>query len=397
MNLRRLLPVVNVLVTPLWWIVMVGKIVSEGLPSAKPGTKRVLLVTHNELMARYLREVADLIREERDISLRVARAPFADSAVPLSEIVNRLEVPPIPFWRSLIRWWDLIVFADHYPASLFHPGIRKLFVSHGLFSGVILGGSNYIYGARAVRRNGMPMFARMLASGPAERACALRINPVLEDAVAIVGAPTVDRLMKRNERREEIRERLGIAPSDCLVMIMSSWGEDSLAETTGPSLVAAAQELTDRYQFVLTIHPNNYTRGGGDVDWSAFMAEQEGPRFRIIGPYDSWDDHLIAADIAIADRTSLALYFNQLHRPILFIPLDMRRFVAGAPLALLYEISPKLGKANDLEVALQRALSEYPLDRARELAADLVAFPGEAEERMRRVALDLLNSTATRA
>jgi hypothetical protein len=390
MNLRLLLPAVNVLITPLWWVLTAIWIASRRLPTSKRRVKQVLLVTHNELMARYLREVADLIRDDEGIALNVARAPFADSAVPLEQIVKRVEATPVPFWRALTRRWDLIVFADHYPASLFHPRIKKLFVSHGLFAGIILGGSNYIYGARAVRRTGVPMFSKMLASGPAEARCALNINPVLEDTLAFVGSPTVDRLRERARRRAEIRAALGIGTDDVVVMMMSSWGEQSLIQTVGTSLVEAAQGLTDRYHFILTIHPNNYTRAADETDWAAFMARQAGPRFSVVGQYDDWEDFVVAADIGVTDYTSLALYLAQRLRPLIFVPVDLSRFVPGAPIALLYEFSPKLDDVGDLDRSLREALSEFSVEKATELARDVVAYPGEGDERMRREILDLL-------
>lgn len=379
--LRRFLPIVRSLL-PLFWRLQSLRWPPRARRAEADSRKHVLLTAHNELMARYLREVADIVGQDRRVELALARAPFVDRGVPLEEIESRLGAPAIPFGRALMKEWDLVISADHYPAFLFHPRIKKLFVSHGIAVGLIREGSDYVYGERSITRSGEPLYAKMFAAGPAEQAFALGVNPRLEGAVSVVGSIETDAFLARNRRREEIRADLGVDPSDTVVIIMSTWGERSLIETVGLSLVEEAKRLEDGFHFILTIHPNNYTRAARGRDWSRFMAEQRGDRVSVVGPREPVFDYLVAADIAVTDYTSLALYFAQLVRPLVFVRIDRSRFAADAPILRLYDLCPKLDEVSDLRHRLEEALKSYPLRRLEELAGETVAYRGRARQRV---------------
>lgn len=379
---RSAYPLAKVLVRPLWWVVSLRMRIRSlfGISETKSGgpSRQVLLTAYNHLTARYIAQTADLLRQDDRISLTLTRPPFADRQVPLSEIQDAVDTPYISFWRALLRPWDLLVSADHYPASMFHPKIRKIYVPHGFFAGMSYEGLCYEYGTRAVRRNGRPVFDTMIASGELERQAAIRSNDVMDGVVKVVGDPQVDRLLEQQPRYADIRSELGITPDQRAVLIMSTWGPDSLIETIGPKLLKEARELQGEYRFLLTIHPNNYTRS--ERRWHDFLQRQQESGIIVIGPDESWMDYLIAADAAIADYTSLGLYFAQLVRPLIYVEIDRTRFVSEAPIHRLLSFSPQLGDFDSLEEALASTFGGYPLSDLERVTSEILANRGTSAE-----------------
>jgi len=279
-------------------------------------------------------------------------------------------------------WWDLVVATDHFPVAAYHPRIPKLFVSHGLYTGKILAGSDYIYGPRALRWNGRPLYAVMFAAGKIERDCAVHVNPRLAGRIAIVGEPLVDLLLERNRNRCEIRTMLGLG-SKPVVLIMSSWGRHSLINTVGPSILETATDLIDKYHFILSLHPRNFTRGAKSTSFVEFLDQQRRVGITVVEMGEQWLDYLAAADLAISEFTSRCLYFLQLTRPLLLIPFSRElMFDDCSPMARLCQAVPQLKSHTQLEQAIREALSQPPSTEARNLAEEMVQNRNKSSQKI---------------
>lgn len=382
MLIRWLYPAALLLVRPIWWWQSLRRWLSRRAARASSTDKerRVLLLAHNELMARYAATVEQALRNDDRVSFYLARPPLVEGKIRSSEIRNRITASSVSFWRSLWVSWDLIVATDHYPVAAYHPRTPKVFVSHGFNSGKKLGTSDYVHGKRALRWNGSSIYTAMFAAGRLEHDYAISINPALGRCISIVGDPFVDRLLERNRQRQSIRRHFGAAGRR-VALIMSSWGPESLIRTQGTSFLRIASGLRDEYHFVFSFHPNNLTRSSGEFDGNAFLADVERAGASVIGRGEDWVDYLVAADVAISDFTSLCLYFLQLKRPILMVPFDCERmFDEGAPIRRLYQLVPKLAAPVDFEATIADALAR-PVGRELErLADELVDCRGRAIE-----------------
>lgn len=374
---------------PVWWAMSLWRAVARRRRSGQR-PRRVLLVAHNELMVRYLSEVVAALGNDPRMELRFARSPLVDRHVPSSVIAERLAVPTLSFGRALFQWWDLIISADHFPSSLFHPTIAKMFISHGLYSGKRFGENDYIYGERTFYAGGKLLYSVMLAAGEWEHRCALAVNPRLDGVVRVAGEMLVDRLLEHQELRGQIRERLGVGRDQRVLLIMSSWGERSLVQTVGRKLIEQAERLTGEYYVLVSIHPNNYTRGDRTSELQDFLSSKTGTRLHVVGQFEPWFEFLTAADVAISDHTSLCLYFAQLVRPLIFVPCDISAFTEGSPLPRLYEKLPKLDTVVDLNDALRTILADYPMHDLEDESRRMVSFKGEAHFNVRKIANELL-------
>ncbi len=359
------------LVRPLWWIC---ERVWQQRSANDP--QRVLLIAYNDLTARYLQPSAEILRRDGQVHICCTRPPFVDSRVPRPRILGRLRVKWVGFFHSLLIRWDLIVVADHFPAELYHPRIRKMFVTHGLFAGKRFDDSNYVYGRRA-ERNGTPAYYKMLASGPAELACAEQVNPSLRDRLALVGDCELDQLLAMQSRRADIRARLGYATSEKVILIASSWGPSSLVHTVGEQLFEQAIQ-TNKYRLIVSVHPNNLTRGSRRADVRRMLDRLTAAGIRVIAPDERWQPYLTAADAMITDYTSLGLYFAPLVRPLAMVPFDEDEFTAGSPLRQLAAIVPKIDLDTDLVENIDAALRDCSLTALQRFSKTLVRQPGTA-------------------
>jgi hypothetical protein len=134
---------------------------------------------------------------------------------------------------------------------------------------------------------------------------------------------------------------------------MSTWGEDSLLRTIGPGIIDEALRLTTKYRFFVFAHAHNFHQKRGLNILNTLKAK--GMEVIEPGP-SSWIPYAVAADLAVSDKTSLALYFSLLHKPIIFTEIDEEEFVEGSPFIRLYNVSPKLTAPEDLETQIESCL-----------------------------------------
>ncbi|GGZ13083.1 hypothetical protein GCM10010387_01320 [Streptomyces inusitatus] len=215
-----------------------------------------------------------------------------------------------------------------------------------------------------------------------------RTSPVAARHAAVVGDPTLDRLLASAPRREDFRDALETGPRR-LIVLTSTWGPESLVSRR-PGLAADLSGLLpyDSFQLALVLHPNEHS-DTGLFDLSRRLAPALSAGLVLSRPHEEWAALLIAADAVITDHGSTALYAAALGRPVIDAYDGGHELIPDSPMARLLAASPGLPAAPELPDALRAALA---VD-TRTLAAGAFSRQGQALTRLRHHLYRLLGLT----
>ena len=206
--------------------------------------QRVLFVAHNQMMARYLSQVADLLKNDKRIELYVT-SPIGGRKV-TAPFFDPTRTSYVGYRWSRFMWWDMLVFAEHASVQKFHPEIPRVYTSHGIPSGARSANNDeYGYGRYAFNPDGSPCYSLMFEQSEATLQRVLKRHPNLVDRVALVGDLRIEAMLQLNASRNDIRKRLGFEPDDVVCLFMSSWQEHSLLPTVGKRLIEQAEQVMD--------------------------------------------------------------------------------------------------------------------------------------------------------
>ncbi|MDY6950129.1 MAG: hypothetical protein SWE60_01320 [Thermodesulfobacteriota bacterium] len=319
--------------------------------------RHILLVVKYRLSIFYALHHIELLADDSNLSFYMT-SPRRMRSLCLDEIAKKgIDVHYVSLWDAITSDWDLISFPHHYLGALFHPSVPKIFISHGLENGKrIACGSGYIYGWKAVLRDHESYYTKFFATSRDEFniAKADKHARAFTNKIAVTSDAMALKLLEKNRDRERVRSDLGITSNDQkAVLLMSTWGANSLLRTIGPAIVDEAMGLSTKYRFFVFAHAHNFQHTRGLKILNALRAK--GIEVIEPGP-SSWIPYAVAADLAVSDKTSLALYFSLLHKPIIFTKINEEEFVEGSPFVRLLNVSPRLLAVQDMEKQIETCL-----------------------------------------
>jgi hypothetical protein len=135
---------------------------------------------------------------------------------------------------------------------------------------------------------------------------------------------------------------------------------------------------------MLVLHPHLWT---GRRDERRRLAELLLPRERrgliACGPDQDWRPALAAADVAVIDHSSLALYWALLARPTVAVPVPSHALSLSAPIAVLRAASPLAAEPAELSGAVLSARERFDTRPFAAHQGVIRSFPGQAAERTR--------------
>lgn len=358
----------------------------------RPGAKRVLFVAHNQMMAKYLSDTAKLIAGDPRVELFVT-SPLKGRKV-VTPYFDLDKFTYVGYRRSRLQRWDLAVFAEHASVDKYHPDTVRLYTSHGIPSGArTVNGQEYGYGYYATDSNGLPAYAALIEQSELNKRRVAGFAPELAERIAVVGDLRIEALLKLNERRLELRREFGFGDDETVCLFMSSWQDHSLLPTVGKGLIDEAAELASEgvYKFIIASHPNLWSvHSRTNAPWDDYLRSQRERGFTVIEPTEEWEKHLVAADVAIADATSLALTFAILARPVIMVDLPEGIFTPGSLGDHLQLASIPLSGGRGLRGAIDEAHRRASDDALTELSTKIYSYPGEGVIRTRRLLYSLL-------
>ncbi|AYN43547.1 translation initiation factor 2 [Streptomyces dangxiongensis] len=202
---------------------------------------------------------------------------------------------------------------------------------------------------------------------------------------AVVGDPTLDRLLGSLAHRGNYRSTLGTGERR-LIVLTSTWGPESLLARR-PELPGEliSQLPHDEYQLALVLHPNEYSRTSA-FDLSRHLAPALSGGLALARPYEEWAALLVAADAVVTDHGSTALYAAALGRPVIGAYDGGSELIPGSPMAKMLAQVPRLAKAADLVHVLPAAEAHD----TRGFAEAAFALPGQALQRLQSELYSLL-------
>jgi hypothetical protein len=208
----------------------------------------------------------------------------------------------------------------------------------------------------------------------------------------LIGDPCYDSLLAADSAsRERYRQALGVPPGRRLVLISSTWRDES-ALGTDSSLPARllASLPADAYAVALVTHPNVVSaHGSGQLEHVLGSARAAG--LIRIPPESGWQAALLAADLLVGDHGSVTFYGAALGVPVLLGAFSDQEAVAGTPMAELGRLAPRLDPYAPLRPQVEAALAAPDTDRLRKLGSTALADPGHALRHLRATAYELMD------
>ncbi|MFI7100303.1 CDP-glycerol glycerophosphotransferase family protein [Streptomyces sp. NPDC050161] len=237
--------------------------------------------------------------------------------------------------------------------------------------------------------------ARIAVSHPDQAAQLAAAHPATAGRTLLIGDPCHDLLVNGQELRDTYREALGVGDDRRLIMLSSTWRDQSLLgrEPSLPARLLAELPL-DEYAVALVTHPN-IVAAHGTYQLRTVLSSALGAGLLRIPPTDGWQATLLASDLLIGDHGSVTFYGAALGKPLLLGAFGGDEAVSDTPMAELGRLAPRLITDVPLRPQIEQALADAARgsEGTRPLAAlgdrALVA-PGRALQRLRAVVYDLL-------
>ncbi|MGP3972457.1 translation initiation factor 2 [Streptomyces sp. 8N114] len=252
--------------------------------------------------------------------------------------------------------------------------------------------ANGLHPEQLLRPDGAPLARLHALAHPGQLDRLAAHSPPAAAPAAVVGDPTLDRLLESQPRRDRYRRALRTGRRR-LVVTLSTWGRESLLERRPGLPLRLATELPyDAYQTALVLHPNEHARKE-QFGLSLDLTPERKAGVLLPRPYEEWAALLVAADCVITDHGSTALYAAALGLPVLGAYDGGTELLPGTPMARLLAAVPRLDEHAPYEPLLERALAEHRPETVRAVAADAFARHGSAVGELRRHLYELLDLT----
>jgi hypothetical protein len=358
---NQVTPFISPLLSLLWFFPALDKIVIKYFHHHNTRRKKILLVAQNKIAADHIRLVWESLKNDDNLEFFVTDDRFFNKRISKDELTDIVPVKNVHISYASIRYWDLIIYVNHpwdLGVWLFVPFIKKIFINHGICTGKINNpyGEDGVYGkSRVLRPFAKPFYDKMFAASSFEKELAIMQTPELKSHIAVTGFLRADIIEELQKKRAEIRKRLGYAEEDIVVHIISTWGASSLFQTIGEELLLQAAKLTNKYNFMFSLHPRHDEFG--DVKGRKredILKIYDSKRIRSLNKLE-WDEYVVAADIAVSDHTSLCLYYVLLNKPVILVPVQEDAYLKESAFDRLIKIAPICEQPEQLEKLIEIA------------------------------------------
>ncbi|MEU6662531.1 translation initiation factor 2 [Streptomyces sp. NPDC046821] len=352
-------------------------------PRPQPRHRSVLVAVRSAGALHRLLDVLPVFEGDGRVVTRFTLAPGSDFDVDALAALEHSGARTLPWQEALRTRHDLVLAASPKGALRELSGPRALLPHGAGFNKTVAddGSAGVPSGLdpHYLLTDGEP-WADLHALAHQEQVSRLaRHCPAATRAAAVVGDPTLDRLLASVPHRVDYRSALGTGPRE-LVVLTSTWGPESLLARR-PTLPADLLRVLphDSFQVALVLHPNEYS-GTGDFDLSRQLAPALAAGLVLARPYEEWATLLVAADAVVTDHGSTALYAAALGRPVVGAYDGGHELISDSPMGRLLAAAPRLTEAADLPDALRHALKTD----TRGHAADAFAWQGRALSQLRQ-------------
>lgn len=389
---NRLLPVA----AHLSWIIVAIQHYSSKKFFFSKNQKRILLIAQNKIAADHIKIIWDLLKNDSQLAFFTTDDRLINKHFSRKELLSIMPVNHIHILHALLRNWDMIIYVNH-PWGLgiwFAPFIKKIYINHGICIGKINNpfGEDGVYGkSRVLRPYSKPFYDKMFAASFLEKDYAILSTKELQSRIAVTGFLSADLIDKlQTDHRDDIRTKLGYSKNDILVHIISTWGPMSLFQTVGEELLHEAAKISNKYKFIFSLHPRH----------DEFGDEKGRKREDILNKYEfqgirpdrnlSWEEYVVASDVAVSDHSSLCLYYVLLNKPVILISINDNSFIKDSVFDRLRQLTFTLNNPEKLDDLLQIAIKNSNQNELREFGLTIRDYPGHAAERYKEEIYNVL-------
>lgn len=346
-----------------------GRVQSEANPFSTIGTHRVVLVAvHTMACLMRLEDIVPLIEADRRVQLVYTPVPD-ELGRGVENRLRALEVPVIAWEDAVRRSFDLVISASLHQMERIRAGYR-LAVPHGAGYNKLWPLQDWfddqddrpVYGLdrRSLMHNGRPVFDALVLPHPDHLTTLERQCPESLPAAVLAGDPCLDRLRASLLDRETYRDRLGIRPGQTLVAVASTWGPRSLLATQPDLLLRLPAELPGNHRVIATLHPAVWAEHGAR-QVRIWMREVRDAGVDLIDVDEDWRGLISAADLLIADHSSLAVYTAAIGIPLLLNHVATEEIDPNSIMNELAHVSPILDHTKPLYEQLLNARTAPPI------------------------------------
>ncbi|MGI5348493.1 translation initiation factor 2 [Streptomyces sp. CA-250714] len=371
-----------------------------GAGSRKPEARSVLFVVRTATTLHRLLDAAPALAGDRRIRPYVTLVPGSEFGADAFAALEGLRALHLPWEEATRRTFGLILAASARGELHRLRGPLTLLPHGAGFSKrmpAVPGepeddAANGLHPDELLRPDGAPLAQLHALAHPGQLDRLAAHSPRAAEPAALVGDPTLDRLLESQPRRDRYRRALGTGRRR-LVVTLSTWGRESLLERRPGLPLRLATELPyDAYQTALVLHPNEHARKE-QFGLSLDLTPERKAGVLLPRPYQEWGALLVAADCVITDHGSTALYAAALGLPVLGAYDGGTELLPGTPMARLLDAAPQLDEQLPYGSQLDRALAEHRCETVLAVAADAFAGHGSAVRELRSRLYELLDLT----
>lgn len=346
--------------------------------------KNVLFIVHNPLMFEYVEKTYLLLNKDLRINNQLcAIDEYWEDKKILKDIKKQKKYQWIPKMLASFYKWDLMIYPDHYrpfrkDCKKNYDG-KKIFIGHGLYAGKSVDGESYEFGSRVLNNDGSCIYEKIFINSTYILEAVKEKYPQFIQTVRIVGSVFMDEVMDSCSEQEGSFFG-GFNRNKKTILFSSTWGPYSLFYNCGLEILHQIKEITKKYNVIITIHFNNYSNNcGNKTDWQAELNKIKTlgiSNIYVLKAGESPNTALCAADLMIADSSSLGLYYTQLKRPMIYYDNPNIKFNPYSLTLKLREAAYRIDSVTNLNNDIENAFSTFDPDKMNELADKINDYRG---------------------
>ncbi|MBP2323012.1 hypothetical protein JOF56_003397 [Kibdelosporangium banguiense] len=200
-----------------------------------------------------------------------------------------------------------------------------------------------VYGLdrRSLMHNGQPVFDAIVLPHHDHLTTLEKQCPESVPAAVMAGDPCLDRLVASLPDREAYRSRMGVRKGQVLVAVASTWGPQSLMATRRDLLLRLPAELPGNHKVIATVHPAVWAEHGAR-QVRVWLRDVRETGVDLIDVGEDWRALVTAADVLVADHSSVSVYAAAVGLPVLLSHFAKDEVDPNSIMAELARLSPRL-------------------------------------------------------
>jgi hypothetical protein len=359
--------------------------------TTRSAERNIIVVIHSLIYAQRLFDVIDLLEGDLRLQVVFCRAPHAlgDN---VDEFFQRRGIRPLSWEQSTYQRFDLALAAGyrrvdelHAPLVVFPHGANHIKLARvrtygGAAATRHVGG----LGSQYLIRDGMVVPTRIVLAHDDELTQLAHQCPEALPVAAVLGDPCRDRIVASLGHRAAYRRALGVRDHERLVVITSTWRDNSLFGGALEAVPRLLAELPPDHRALMLIHPNAWA-AHGTWQMRSWLKDCRRLGLGIVPPEADWRAPLIASDFIVGDHGSVTLYGTLVGVPIILGAAPAADINPDSPAARLARTAPMLSAARPIGEQLEYAAREYVPEEYATIAAGISSEPGRFARNARRL------------